>query len=203
MTLLRAVGLVLAIIGAASGWASAGHIPRLKAATPDLRTRGGYSPSVAVMHVFGSWPNGSDGANPEGTLIVGTGGAPYGTTQNGGSGYGVIFKFTPTGVPGHVTYPETVLYTFTGGADGAHPIAGLVADSSGALYGTTPSGGSTGEGVVFKLTPRRPGSRVGRNLCCIHSARCLDRSTGPRRKPAYSGRAARCTAPPRMVGAPV
>ncbi|HEY6290150.1 MAG TPA: choice-of-anchor tandem repeat GloVer-containing protein [Terriglobia bacterium] len=47
----------------------------------------------------------------------------------------------------------TVLYTFTGNADGAVPVAGLIADSSGDLYGTTLEGGPYGSGVVFKLDP--------------------------------------------------
>jgi uncharacterized repeat protein (TIGR03803 family) len=110
-----------------------------------------------MLHSFGSSPNGSDGANPSSSLIVDASGAWYGTTQNGGSGYGVIFKFARTLVAGHYTYPETVLYTFTGGADGAHPIGGLVADGTGAFYGTTSSGGNTGAGVVFRLTPPAPG----------------------------------------------
>jgi uncharacterized repeat protein (TIGR03803 family) len=51
----------------------------------------------------------------------------------------------------------SVLYTFTGGADGAYPIAGLIADGAGNLYGTTESGGQTGGlcghgcGVIFRL----------------------------------------------------
>jgi uncharacterized repeat protein (TIGR03803 family) len=52
---------------------------------------------------------------------------------------------------------ETVLYSFTGGSDGAQPIARLIADKEGALYGTTGYGGSGcqqtgGCGTVFKLT---------------------------------------------------
>jgi len=49
---------------------------------------------------------------------------------------------------------STLLYQFVGGsADGAYPYAGLVADSSGNLYGTTNGGGAAGLGTVFKLTP--------------------------------------------------
>lgn len=63
-----------------------------------------------------------------------------------------MFKITPDGT-------ESVLHTFTGGADGATPVAGLLRDSSGNLYGTTAFGGSIqprchrGCGVVFKVTP--------------------------------------------------
>jgi hypothetical protein len=45
----------------------------------------------------------------------------------------------------------TVLYSFTGGADGGLPAAGLTRDASGNLYGTTLLGGASGAGVVFKL----------------------------------------------------
>jgi uncharacterized repeat protein (TIGR03803 family) len=55
-----------------------------------------------------------------------------------------------------------VLYRFTGGSDGSVPYAGLIADNSGALYGTTQQGGSgcpqdKGCGTVFKLTPSAKG----------------------------------------------
>ena len=46
---------------------------------------------------------------------------------------------------------ETVLYSFTGGADGANPYAGVIRDSAGNLYGTTSVGGAGGGGVVYKL----------------------------------------------------
>jgi uncharacterized repeat protein (TIGR03803 family) len=46
---------------------------------------------------------------------------------------------------------ETVLYSFAGGSDGAHPIAGLAEDTAGNLYGTTSQGGTSGNGTVFEL----------------------------------------------------
>ena len=51
------------------------------------------------------------------------------------------------------TYKESTLYSFTGGADGADPEGTLIWDTDGNLYGTTPGGGASGAGVVFKLTP--------------------------------------------------
>jgi uncharacterized repeat protein (TIGR03803 family) len=59
------------------------------------------------------------------------------------------------------TPAETALYNFTGVAgDGAHPQAALIADESGALYGTTASGGNHVRGTVFKLTPPGRGQTV-------------------------------------------
>jgi uncharacterized repeat protein (TIGR03803 family) len=64
----------------------------------------------------------------------------------------VVFKVDTTG-------HETLLYNFTGGADGGQPWAGLIRDLAGNLYGTTLGGGDLncsqggGCGVVFKLTP--------------------------------------------------
>ena len=51
-----------------------------------------------------------------------------------------------------------VLYKFTGGADGSQPYAGLIFDTSGNLYSTTPQGGASGNGNVFKLTKNSDGS---------------------------------------------
>jgi len=49
---------------------------------------------------------------------------------------------------------ETVLYNFpTQGGDGVQPIAGLIADASGNMYGTTFGGGQGQDGTVFEITP--------------------------------------------------
>ncbi len=90
----------------------------------------------------------------------------FGMTSNGGTyGQGVVFMLQPPASGGTV-WTETVLYDFTGGADGGTPTAGVGITSDGSLWGTTSQGGAvndkncrngngsyTGCGVVFRLTP--------------------------------------------------
>jgi len=47
---------------------------------------------------------------------------------------------------------ESILHSFNGGTDGSYPVAGLIADRSGNLYGTTRYGGTNGQGIVFELS---------------------------------------------------
>jgi len=97
--------------------------------------------------VLYSFTNGLDGGYPFAGLVRDTSGNLYGTTYSGGaSSVGTVFKVTKTGT-------ETVLYSFSGGADGEYPYAGLVRDSLGNLYGTTSEGGASNVGTVFKVTP--------------------------------------------------
>jgi uncharacterized repeat protein (TIGR03803 family) len=113
-----------------------------------------------IYRVLYSFKGRSDGSGPSGGLIRDRAGNLYGTTQTGGTyNKGVVFKLDPTG-------KETVLYSFTGGTDGSEPppcgpsgcsldpvAAGLIRDSAGNLYGTTPFGGTYALGVAFKLDP--------------------------------------------------
>ena len=95
--------------------------------------------------VLYSFTGGPDGGSPLGALIFDSKGNLYSTTQGGGASQaGVVFKVDPSG-------HETVLYSFTGGADGGYPLAGVIRDSAGNFYGTTNGGGASGAGVVFKL----------------------------------------------------
>ena len=108
----------------------------------------------------------SDGDQPYGGLVADNSGNLYGTTAEGGVGgctlygstvsCGTVFKLTP-GSGG--TYTESVLHYFQGGAsDGSYPLAGLIIDASGNLYGTTEFGGADSVGTVFKLTKGSAGS---------------------------------------------
>ena len=95
-----------------------------------------------------------DGGYCAAGLILDAAGNLYGTTQYGGSDdRGVVFKLTP-GVDG--SWTERVLHSF--GTDGAEPVAGLIFDAAGNLYGTTEVSGKVGGGVVFKLTPKADGT---------------------------------------------
>jgi uncharacterized repeat protein (TIGR03803 family) len=95
--------------------------------------------------VLYSFKGGSDGANPYARVIRDGAGNIYGTTTNGGAwSAGVVYMLDPSG-------NESVLHSFKGGSDGANPYADVVRDAAGNLYGTTYNGGTSGEGVVYKV----------------------------------------------------
>jgi uncharacterized repeat protein (TIGR03803 family) len=105
----------------------------------------------AILHSFGSTD--SDGVGPSAALVFDSAGALFGTTRQGGtSGNGTVFKLKPP-VPPATNWTETVLKHFPGGFGLHDPLAGLIFDSKGALYGTTYEGGASNEGTVFKETP--------------------------------------------------
>jgi uncharacterized repeat protein (TIGR03803 family) len=97
--------------------------------------------------------NSGDGANPDSGVVMDNAGNLYGTTESGGNnpGDGIVFELKHSGSG----WKESILYSFTGGADGGRPFAGL-AIHDGNLYGTTISGGS-GAGAVFELQPGSTG----------------------------------------------
>jgi uncharacterized repeat protein (TIGR03803 family) len=116
------------------------------------KTKGGKW-TEKVLHSFAG---GTDGANPNGGLVLNAKGSVYGTTAGGGStgcqgpGCGTAFELkTPTKTGG--AWTEKILHVFTNGDDGAGPNGGLIFDAKGALYGTAGGGGSQGVGVVFRL----------------------------------------------------
>jgi uncharacterized repeat protein (TIGR03803 family) len=108
--------------------------------------------TLTTLHSFCYGSGCSDGASPFAGLVRDGKGNLYGTTEYGGTNNkGAVFKVTPAGV-------ESVLYNFCSQslcADGEYPVAGLVQDSQGNLYGTTEDGGANGNGTIFKLTKAR------------------------------------------------
>ncbi len=101
-----------------------------------------------------SFQGGTDGCLSAAGLISDGAGNFYGTTEAcGAAGYGTVFKLTPDG-------SETILHSFQTGSDGEDPLAALVMDKSGNLYGTTPGGGASGCklrgscGTVFEVTAK-------------------------------------------------
>ncbi len=95
-----------------------------------------------------------DGANPHATLVWDRAGNLYGTTANGGGtacgrGCGTVFMLSPSAG----AWTETVLYRFTGPADGEVAYAGVVVDAAGNVYGATLGGGASTFGTIYRLTP--------------------------------------------------
>jgi uncharacterized repeat protein (TIGR03803 family) len=120
-----------------------------------------------ILHNFS--PLKQDGVNPEAGLIFDSSGRLYGTTSGGGSlncppdaGCGTVFELTPDSGQ----WKETILHRFAGGTDGYEPVAALIFDGQGNLFGTTKYGGSSGCatdysagcGTVFELTPSQNGT---------------------------------------------
>jgi uncharacterized repeat protein (TIGR03803 family) len=142
--------------GAADGGEPYGGLIRdsagnLYGTTPSYGT--GYEGVVYKVDTAGNetvlytFTGGSDGGYPYGGLVRDSAGNLYGTTSLGGTaGAGVVYELSAAG-------QETVLHSFTGGADGGTPYAGVIRDSAGNIYGTTYSGGKENSGGVFKLVP--------------------------------------------------
>jgi uncharacterized repeat protein (TIGR03803 family) len=106
------------------------------------------TPGEVLTQLY-SFTGGNDGSGPLGTLVQGSDGYLYGTTASGGTNSsGTAFKVSTNGA-------LTSLHSFSGGDDGANPLAGLAGGSDGNFYGTTQSGGTNGgEGTVFKISAK-------------------------------------------------
>jgi uncharacterized repeat protein (TIGR03803 family) len=99
--------------------------------------------NFTVLHTFAGGPAGYD---LEAGVTLDSSGNIYGTAYAGGGTNGccgVVFKLSPSGA-------LTVLHNFTG-PDGSGPLAGVVFDTAGNLYGTTQVGGANNLGVVYKI----------------------------------------------------
>ncbi len=124
-----------------------------------MTTSGGKYNSGTVFELTssnGSWnesvlynfTGGNDGGFPADAPVMDNNGSLFGTTFNGGfDGYGTVFQLSPSAG----AWTETVLYSFTGGNDGAFPQASALLTKTG-LISTATEGGTNFTGVVFSAT---------------------------------------------------
>jgi uncharacterized repeat protein (TIGR03803 family) len=125
--------------------------------------QGGTSASGTVWELSpsgGSWTHsvlysfsgGTDGGEPYKGVTLDAQENIFGTAVTGGSGgceggCGVVYELANSGGK----WSQTVVHAFSGGDDGSGPGAGLTIDSNGDVYGTTPTGGTYGQGTIFRL----------------------------------------------------
>lgn len=145
--LIDAQGNLFGTTSQGGGTANAGTVFEIP------KTSTGYATSPTTLASF----DGSIGAYPTGGLIADANGSLFGTTENGGSaGLGTVFEIVKTSA-GYASTPLPLI-NFDGiGSDGAQPLAGLIADANGNLFGTTQAGGDDGaygvdQGTVFEVT---------------------------------------------------
>jgi uncharacterized repeat protein (TIGR03803 family) len=98
---------------------------------------------LSILHSFAY----TDGAFPAGSLIEAGDRFLIGvTTEGGANGNGTIFRLRTDGSE------FSTLHHFAGGTGGARPLAGLIEDQSGNLYGTTGQGGQKNRGTIYRLS---------------------------------------------------
>jgi uncharacterized repeat protein (TIGR03803 family) len=103
-------------------------------------------------NVLYSFQGGADGSFPTATLVFDASATLYGTTSTGGRpscDCGAAFSMKLS----HGQWKERILHRFGRGRDGSSPTYGLTFDRIGNLWGTTPVGGTAGQGMVFQLIP--------------------------------------------------
>jgi uncharacterized repeat protein (TIGR03803 family) len=118
----------------------------------ELSPKAGGGWTEKILHSFGS---GKDGYEPHASLILDKAGNLYGTTDYGGANvYGTVFEVSPKAGGG---WTEKILHDFGSGKDGVNPLASLMLDKAGNLFGTTDGGGAYNYGTVFEVSPKAGG----------------------------------------------
>ncbi len=138
-------GLIADAAGNLFGTTAAGGANNRGTVFEIVKTGSGYASTPTVLFSFDD----SHGARPEAGLIADAAGDLFGTTAAGGTNSrGTVFEIVKT-ASGYASTP-TVLFSFDG-THGFLPLAGLIADAAGNLFGTTSLGGANNAGTVFEI----------------------------------------------------
>ncbi len=122
---------------------------------------GGWTETV--LHIFGekAAPGNTfiDGSSPYSGVVFDAAGNLYGTTMHGGTGYGNVYKVSPTSGG----WKESLVHAFSnanqaGDLRGLYPQGGVIFDSNGNMFGTT-EGGGRGAGVLFEIAAPAPAQK--------------------------------------------
>jgi uncharacterized repeat protein (TIGR03803 family) len=158
-----AAGLIFDAQGNLYGTTSYGGTGGGSGAVFELSPGAGGTWTEKVIYGMGAWESntGGDGAVPMGSVLFDAQGNLYGTTEYGGSvmNEGTFFELSP-GAGG--LWTETIEYSFGATNTSAQqPLAGVIADAAGNLYGTTELGGAydltnqytfySNNGTVFEI----------------------------------------------------
>ena len=94
-----------------------------------------------------SFSNSSEGSNPLNGLSLAGNGMLYGVTSTGGTnGLGTVFEVNPA----NSNFIKKADFSL---ADGSQPSGGLTLATNGKFYGTTSSGGTSGDGILYEYDP--------------------------------------------------
>jgi uncharacterized repeat protein (TIGR03803 family) len=141
------------------GFPQGGLVADSKGAMFGVTTSDGSGHNGVIFEVdktHGAWTEtplyaftgGADGGVPQAGLMIDAAGNLFGTTYQGGAGYGTVFELRRD----RQAWKYKVLWTFSGGNDGGSPSGRLAMDANGNLYGTATEGGTGVVGAVFELS---------------------------------------------------
>jgi uncharacterized repeat protein (TIGR03803 family) len=105
-----------------------------------------------VIYTFSA--TGADGTAPSAGMTIAADGTMYSTTPDGGAfGAGTVFSLKKTSTGWH----QQVIQNLNGSSNGGYPYEGLMMDAAGNLYGAAPTGGASGQGVIYRLSHTKKG----------------------------------------------
>ena len=114
------------------------------------KSGGGWTEKV----IYNFSATGADGTAPSAGMTIAADGTMYSTTPDGGAfGAGTVFSLKKTSKG----WKQTVIQNLNGSSNGGFPYEGLMMDTAGNLYGAAPTGGASGQGVIYRLSHTKKG----------------------------------------------